>query len=150
MQPSTHSNPLIRTVLAAVAALSLGAAAACGDDGEGPGQSPPEIAYDGAHDKQLLKNVQDYDDQRVRISGEVRRVISPYAFTLGEPRLAPILVVTPDGNEVRPGDAVTVTGRMRIALDPAAVEKELGRDLSKPVERWGEDPWVMAESIGQG
>jgi hypothetical protein len=148
---STHRSTFARSAVAVVAALSLSTGAACSDEGEGPGQPPSDIAYDGAYTNQLLMNLQDYDDQRVRITGEVRRVVSPYTFTLGEPDVDPVLVVVPDGSRVRAGDRLQVTGRAHLRLHLPTVEKQVGRDIDdKALAGWGEEPYVMAESLGEG
>lgn len=148
MTPSTRRNPLARSLAAGVTALSLVAVAACSDSTDDGKQ--PEPAFEGTYDSQAASELGDHQDQEVRITGEVRQMLSMYAFTLGESAEDEVLVVAEDGaSDVQEGDTVEVAGTVRRGFDDLReVEQELGTEYGEAaLAEWREEPYVLADTV---
>lgn len=148
MNPSTRRNPIARSLAAGLAALSLVAATACSDTDDDAPQR--DFAYEGTHDAQLASRLGDYEDEQVRITGQVRQLLSMYAFTLGDSPEDEFLVVAQDGApDIKEGGTVEVTGTVRRGFDELREkEQELGHDYGEAaLIKWREQPYVLAETV---
>lgn len=137
------ARPIARSAVAAVAAVSLGMTAGCGDEAdEGLERTTLEQVDPGS--------LEESAGEEVTVSGTVRQVISPDAFLVGgEGGEQPLLVVNaePD-HSIAEGATVRVTGVVHTALDLPAVEDELGRDLDDAdLTGHGEAPYLVAEAV---
>ena len=140
---------------------TLGVFDARGDDPEAAGLPVLDTTL-----QRIVTEPEQFVGEDVAVGGEVREIISPHAFTVGQHGFfgPDLLVVTkepladPTGRSgsrpVLEGDAVTVAGDVR-RFDRAAVERDLGIDLRREfdsfvgddlVARRG-DPALRAESV---
>ena len=123
-----------------MATLGVTALAGCGQD-DTPPSSPDEVdvrpvedleeTYDGRYGEGFRDDIEGYTDLEVSLLGEVRRIVSPIAFTLGGGDDAePILVVMDEelGGLV-PGQVVAVAAVPRGEFTLAEVEAAIGSDL---------------------
>jgi hypothetical protein len=139
-----------RSVLAA-AGIAVLALAGCADDEAAEPAAPAATsaqAQGGVQEDDLEDRVGD----RVEVTGQVNRLIAPYAFTLGGGEgfgVNPVLVVTradlPDGLDQ--GDTVTVAGTVT-EFEVAGYEADLDVDLvDDEFEDFDNDPAIQASSV---
>lgn len=164
MTNASRRDLVARSVVAGVAVLSLGAAAAgCGgpvdervpaedvqtapeDRGDG---TDDDLAYDGTYDEDFVRSLEDYEGRSVTLAGKVEEVISPAAFTIGGDGMDELLIVDVGSRrDLQEGSTVLVTGTVRTEFDVAAVEEQIGRDLDDAAfaER-GLEPYVTADDV---
>lgn len=163
MTPKPHRSRLIRALVAGAAALSLavlslGGLAGCA--GMGEDESPVDfgeqeatlgeerLSYDGDYSNDFVRDLNDFADQEVALTGEVHRVVSSDAFTLGGESVDELLVINAQRTDVRKGDEVRVVGKLHRGLDRQAVESDLGRSLDAvALARWDAEPYLKAERV---
>lgn len=84
--------------------------------------------------------------------GQVEQVISPSAFTIGDPNdssVEELLIVNKSGTgEITPGVPVKVTGIVYRGFNVAEVKQETGIELDEALHRqWQGDSYIVASQV---
>ncbi|GGG60427.1 hypothetical protein GCM10011374_24100 [Kocuria dechangensis] len=166
---SHHDRRPRRAAAAAVAVAAFGLSA-CGSADPSPGapaeqlldpETLPTGPYAGAYDQAFAADLEHYAEQEVTLHAQVGTVVNPVAFTLtaledtaentGEGgAVAPLLVVEFDDTppELRPGDAVEVTGTVHEAYNVPDTEENLGDPPGPEVlASYDGQPFLEATSV---
>ncbi|MEX5302306.1 hypothetical protein [Kocuria sabuli] len=133
---------VLSATLAAVTALGL---AGCNRedpvpaDGEFMGNSAPategtpaeenRVVYEGQYNQEFIDEAAAYVGQRVTISGQVSRTLSPEAFAIAGPADPMLVVEEQEIPAVDEGQTVELTGTMRENFSVTEVEEQLGVEL---------------------
>lgn len=109
-----------------------------------------EGPYDGRYGEAFRDDIEGYTGLEVSLVGEVQRIVSPIAFTLGgEGDVEPILVVMdeePSG--LAPDQAVAVVAVPRGEFALAEVEAAIGSDLPDDAYAdWEGGPYLEASLV---
>lgn len=110
---------------------------------------PPSAPVAGTTLERIVDDPERFAGDRALVGGRVREILSPRAFTVGEPGFAgeELLVVTeaelaaPTRSGTRPvleGDFVQVSGQVK-EFDVAGFERDLGVDLKLEFDRFPND-----------
>lgn len=146
------SAPLrLRLAGAAAVLAAASAAGGCGTTEPAP-ESGTEIA--DVHLDAIREVVPDADLEykEVRVPGQVEQVISPSAFTIGDPNdssVEELLIVNKSGTgEITPGVPVKVTGIVYRGFNVAEVKQETGIELDEALHRqWQGDSYIVASQV---
>ncbi|MFE7936300.1 hypothetical protein ACFU46_02845 [Streptomyces griseoincarnatus] len=147
--PSRH-GPRPR-LLAWPAAVLLGLAglSACGDD-SGGGEAGLDIR--GVQETFDRGDGESVTGETATLSGYVKDVISPWAFTIGGDEFSdvePLLVVEKDLPAPDQDELVRVTGTLH-AFDFSEVQNDLNVDLAETLyEKFEGEPYIKAEKIDE-
>ena len=142
MASSHATRPRWTTVAGAVLSAALGVTvlAGCTQD-DRPPTSKVEVdvrpvedvddPYNGPYSEAFRDEIEGYTGLEVSLLGEVQRIVSPIAFTLGgEEDVEPILVVMDEERgALVPGQAVAVAAVPQGEFALAEVEAAIGSDL---------------------
>lgn len=145
--------------LVAALVVSFGVTA-CGDNGEvieNPGltthtnsPSSPEAkpSYSGTNDAKFSHWIDDHEDAKVTVTGQVKTVLSENAFTLaGETGADDLLVVGENKiSNLKAGDRVAVVGAVHKAFDLPVVEDTIHVNFNDPTPFQGFEhaPYIQA------
>ncbi|MCZ2821285.1 hypothetical protein O2V63_13150 [Modestobacter sp. VKM Ac-2977] len=155
-----HTRPLTKLFLAGSLVVAPFTLAACGDDTAGPEEGVTAgdiqeddgveadadagidadadvdagLGYDGIYDNEFYETSNEYVGQEVTVSATVNEVFDPNSFTIAgteETSVDPLLIVGADmASALEGGEVVQVTGTVQSGFEEAAVEEELGIDLT--------------------
>ncbi|MDK3257666.1 hypothetical protein [Blastococcus capsensis] len=141
------------------AALGVTVLAGCGEDDSTP-TTPVDVdvrpvedledPYDGLYTEAFRDDIEGYQGLEVSLLGEVQRIVSPIAFTLGgEDDVEPILVVMYEElGELAPGQAVAVAAVPGEEFELAEVERAIGSDLpDEAYADWEGEPFLDASIV---
>ena len=141
------------------AALGASIVAGCGE-ADGTPTTPVDVdarpvedledPYDGFYSEAFRDDIEGYTGLEVSLLGEVQRIVSPIAFTLGgKDDVEPILVVMHEElGELAPGQAVAVAAVPEETFRVAEVEEAIGSDLpDEAYADWEGRPYLDASIV---
>lgn len=144
---------------ALLSALVVAVLAGCGEDDSTP-TTPLDVdvrpvedledPYDGRYTEAFRDDIEGYTGLEVSLVGEVQRIVSPIAFTLGgEDDVEPILVVMDEElGELSPGQAIAVAAVPWEEFELAEVEEAIGSDLpDEAYTDWAGEPFLDASVV---
>ncbi|HET7326160.1 MAG TPA: hypothetical protein VFJ14_02625 [Nocardioidaceae bacterium] len=152
-------RPLARATAAGLLAVSVLGVAGCGEEDNATVEDiqeevPPEdasLAYDGVFDSKFFNDVNQYEDEQVKLSTEVAGVMpdSEHAFTIGSGDVEPLLVVSTDQmSDLEAGSPVAVTGTVHTAFELSTVEENTGVDLQDELfDEFTNEIYIEASTI---
>ncbi|CCG03817.1 hypothetical protein [Blastococcus saxobsidens] len=149
------------SVAGAFLSLTFGviALAGCGED-DTSATTPVDVGvrpvedledpYSGLYSEAFRDDIEGYEGLEVSLLGEVQRIISPIAFTLGgEDDVEPILVIMHEElGDLAPGQVVAVAAVPWEEFELVAVEEAVGSDLpDEAYANWEGEPFLDASIV---
>ncbi|MCZ2810774.1 MULTISPECIES: hypothetical protein [unclassified Modestobacter] len=123
-----------------------------GEDGEADAGDDADAGYNGSYDSGFPEQASALVGEEVTVSATVDQVVDPNSFSITgieETSAEPLLVVGSDiAGVLEEGQVLLVTGTVQSGFDEAAVEEELGLDLTDDgYTDFAGQEYIVADSV---